>query len=113
MSKTEQEALRAKDEEALRAKDIANAAYVGSIGERLDFGWLTLAHLAVYDTEYGYVEVQTFRDEIGRLLVYKGKAPIHNIIVGDRVRVTATVKDHSEYRSVKQTIIKRPKARVD
>jgi hypothetical protein len=48
---------------------------------------------------------------MGRLVVYKGKAPIDNVIVGDRVRLIATVKDHSVYRSVKQTIIKRPTAR--
>jgi hypothetical protein len=52
--------------------------------------------------------VQTFRDEVGRLIVYKSKAP-SNYSIGERVRVTATVKDHSEYRGVKQTIISRPK----
>ena len=35
----EREAIRKAEEEALRAKDLANAAHVGSIGERIDFGW--------------------------------------------------------------------------
>jgi hypothetical protein len=104
----EREAVRKSDEEALRAKDLANAAHVSSIGERLDFGCLTLANHTGYHDQYGYVTVQTFRDEMGRLIIYKGKAPI-DCSVDERVRVTATVKDHSEYCGVKQTIIIRPK----
>jgi hypothetical protein len=69
---------------------------------------LTVADLRGYDDEYGYATVQTFRDEVGRLIVYKSKAP-SNYSIGERVRVTATVNDHSEYRGVKQTIISRPK----
>jgi hypothetical protein len=102
----ERETIRKAEKEALRAKDLANAAHVGSIGERMDFGWLTLADFTGYDTEYGYVTVQTFRDEAGRLIVYKGRAPIPDY---ERVRVTATVKDHSEYHGLKQTTIKRPR----
>jgi len=107
----EREAIRKAEEEVLRAKDLANAAHVGTIGKRIDFGWLTLADLSGYEDDYGYVTVQTFRDEAGRLIVYKGKAPIEDgdISIGERMRVTATVKDHSEYRGVKQTIISRPK----
>ena len=45
-----------------------------------------------YDDEYGYATVQTFRDEVGRLIVYKSKAP-SNYSIGERVRVTATVKE--------------------
>jgi hypothetical protein len=102
----EREAIRKAEKEALRAKDVANAAHVGLIGERRDFGWLTVADLSGYETRYGYVTVQTFRDELGRLIVYKGKAPI-DYSIGECVRVTATVKDHSEYRGIKQTIITR------
>jgi hypothetical protein len=104
----ESEAICKAEEEALRAKDIANAAHVGSIGKRMDFGWLTVASLTGYNTEYGYITVQTFRDEAGRLIVYKGKAPM-DLSPDERVRVSATVKAHSEYRGVKQTIISRPK----
>jgi hypothetical protein len=91
--------------EAQTATDLANSAYVGTVGERKVFT-LTLAYIAGYDSDFGHVTVEAYRDEEGRMVVYKGTAPV-GAELGQTVIVKATIKEHSERNGIKQTLISR------
>lgn len=88
--------------------------YVGTVGEKITLT-AKYDHCAWYETKsfkgWGTdtVYIHTFITPEGNLLVWK--TGIGNIKVdeGDSVQITATVKEHSEYKGDKQTILTRCK----
>lgn len=105
-------------------RDFSNSEWVAEPKKRLDLD-LTLVNVYEYEGySYSYYDsgtsyIYTFRDESGNCIVWKTK----NIIdcydeerdewvlaeVGSKVTMRATVKEHSEYKGTKQTVITRPK----
>lgn len=94
-------------EQAKRVKEEANSEYVGTVGERKDFV-LTFVREAHFDTEFGVTYVYTFKDENGNIFVWK-TGNILNLKENDKVTVKGTIKEHNEYKHVKQTVITRCK----
>ena len=66
----------------------------------------TITFVTGFDTQFGYTTVTGLRDDDGNMIVQKGVSIGDK---GDRLTVTATVKEHGERNGVKQTIISRPK----
>lgn len=69
-----------------------------------------------YDTQYGYTYIHSLRVgkarlvwKTGKLLEYFEDGDTKFYQVGDTVRIKGTVKEHSEYRNKKQTVVTRCK----
>lgn len=87
--------------------------YVGNIGERISTQ-VTLEHIFAYERcayrGYGteYVRIYKFRDDNGNVLVWNTTGFL-KLQDGDKVTITGTVKEHSEYKGEKQTSLQRCK----
>ena len=119
----EQEAINAeiqrKEEEkkAQREAEKAKSQYIGSVGDKITVT-VTLMFEASYDTKFGTTYIYSFRDDEGNTLVWKTTSSMvldeydargYVIFVqkGDKVTFSATIKDHTEYKGEKQTVIQR------
>ena len=88
-----------------RLKANAAAAYVGEIGDRIEIN-ATVKFCMGFDGFYGTTYINTMVDADGNIYVYKGKRLASK---GDQISLKATIKDHSEYKGAKQTVLSRPK----
>lgn len=90
------------------AKRAANAAsgFVGAVGDKITLT-LTVERIIVIDGYYGTDYITIARDEQGNVVTYKGRANLGG--KGDTATVKASVKEHTLYNGVKQTVIQRPK----
>lgn len=114
------DAIKAKEEarkaeiETERAKARETSQYVGSIGDKITVE-VTFVFEASFETQFGTQHIYTFRDDEGNTLVWKTSAflwyEVGNketpVCKGDKIRLTASIKDHSEYRGERQTILQR------
>jgi hypothetical protein len=92
---------------AIGEADMPESKPVGEVGKRLRGVTATLVRSASFDTMYGTKWVETFRTDAGETIVWKTTSPFCRL--GARVTFDATVKEHSEYRGEKQTVIARAK----
>jgi len=89
----------------------AASGFVGKVGERIEVA-VEVERVAGYDRPafrgFGteYVRIVTMRDAAGNAIVVKSPA-FYGREKGDKFTLRATVKDHSEYRGEKQTIVMR------
>lgn len=115
-------------EAKLRAmRDFSGSEWVGEPKQRLDMS-LTLVNDYEYEgRRYSYYDtstahIYTLRDDDGNCIVWRTKNLIYVdredekgrmrwklAEVGSRVTMRATVKEHGEYRGIRQTVITRPK----
>jgi len=84
----------------------AGSNHVGDIGQRIIIDG-TVENTVSFDGFYGTTYMTVIKDTDGNVYVYKGSRRIAK--KGETVNLKATVKDHSEYNGVKQTVINRPK----
>lgn len=101
----------ARSAEECKSQKAAESSHVGVVGNRGDFdlvytGWTS------YDTRYGQMNIHFFEDIKGNQLVWKtSKFPEgqngEDVDKGSRISCVATVKDHSDYNGVKQTVLTR------
>ena len=99
---------KANDE--LRASE-SKSSYVGNIGDKIEVkAKLTKCHS--YDSTFNYHTVTTFinifTDEAGNVYVWKSTA-YFDAGLDEPVILKGTIKDHSEYNGIKQTILTRCK----
>jgi hypothetical protein len=99
-------AARAAERLAQRNAPATSGQHVGTIGQREEFT-LTINRVMELDGMYGVTYFHTCTDVAGAIIVYKGSAELGE--VGATVRVKATIKEHTAYNGVAQTIINRPK----
>ena len=115
--KQKQEQRKAEQEaEEARIKALkAISQYVGEIGEKISAN-VTFDHTAYYDFKIGWREermhIHTFKDDAGNVLVWKTTSnSLYDCEEGQRYTLTGTVKEHSEYRDEKQTLLTRCKVK--
>ena len=88
--------------------------YVGQVGERLDLV-VTFKKRSTYEipSYEGWgtdtVGINVFRDDAGNCFIWKSTSAFFNIAEGSQVRLRGTVKEHSDYKGTKQTILQRCK----
>lgn len=88
--------------------------YVGQVGERLDLV-VTFKKRSTYEIPIyaGWgtdtVGINVFRDDAGNCFIWKSTSAFFNIAEGSQVRLRGTVKEHSDYKGTKQTILQRCK----
>ena len=84
-----------------------NSQHIGEVGDKVTLT-ITVERIVVLKSEFygdNYITIAT--DEQGNTIVYKGRTDIGG--KGDTCTIKASVKDHTEYNGVKQTLIQRPK----
>ena len=80
--------------------------HIGAVGDKIDID-VTLTHTGRYDTRFGTTWVHTFKDGTGNVLVWKTGSCAG--FESDTLHITGTVKEHDEYKGVKQTVLTRCK----
>jgi len=86
--------------------------WVGEVKVRQDFKGLTIQSMRYIDGRFGTVILVAFEDEPGNLIRWFASTKLDHIDKGDVVDIKATVKEHTEYKGVKQTMITRAKVLV-
>lgn len=107
-------AKEAKEAEEAARKTISN--HIGAVGDKLNIkvrfdhtAWYERKSFAGYGMETVYIV--SFRDESGNLLIWKTTSPkgCAELEEGDEISLKGTIKEHTEYRDEKQTILTRCK----
>lgn len=99
---------QARKAERLAQRDApaSSGHHVSTVGQREEFT-LTINKLMEFEGMYGMTYIHICTDANGNAFCYKGSSELGE--VGDTVRVKATVKEHTAYNGVAQTVINRPK----
>jgi hypothetical protein len=92
-----------KAAQAPQARTVSN--YVAAKGERIVLT-LTVKNIYSYDTAYGTTTMFIFNDEQGNCIVWKATSN-PSMAIGQTYSVKGTVKDHTDYKGTKQTLLTR------
>ena len=90
-----------------RQYDAEKSQWIGQVGNRQSFGDLVITFCKGFHGYYGVTFINVLKDAAGNVIVCKGTKKLG--ARGDRVKLTATIKQHGEREGVKQTIVNRPK----
>lgn len=110
--------IKSVKEQIIRENDTTE--YLGVVGEKLDV-LVAIDRIAQYDNGFGTIRVYTFKDTKGNVIVwktqkyleYEGKDGIvHGCKEGCKLRLVGKIKELSEYRGKKQTVLTRCKYQV-
>ncbi|BES53027.1 hypothetical protein [Aeromonas phage phiWae14] len=82
--------------------------HVGNVGERLRNIEVTVVSCRVFDTFYGCSSAITMVTKDGNVFTWFASGA-YNYEAGDKFEITGTVKEHSEYKGTKQTVLTRCK----
>lgn len=85
----------------------ANSKHIGAVGDKVTLT-LTIEHIIAIEGFYGTTYITIAHDEQGNAITYKGAGRTIGR-KGETLRIKASVKDHTEYNGIKQTVIQRPK----
>ena len=84
----------------------ANSQFIGEVGDKVTMT-ITVERIIVLKSEfYGDNYITIAHYESGNVITYKGRSDIGS--KGDIVIIKATVKEHTVYNGVKQTVVQRP-----
>lgn len=86
-----------------------DSEWVGEIGSRITFN-VTFVKKYGYQSKFGYTNIYTFNDEDNNILTWFSTVEIKKEI-GDEFTLVGTVKDHTEYKGIKQTVLSRCKVK--
>lgn len=79
--------------------------YIGVVGERIDFNDLRIVREYVSQGNYGSTYITTMEDPKGRSVVWFASKRVGDI--GTVVNLKGTIREHKEFKDVKQTVITR------
>ena len=79
--------------------------FIKNVKQRITID-VTLNKIRGYETMYGYMSVLEFIDGDGNILIWKTTKDVE-LHVGDKKTIVCTIKNHDEFRGVKQTNILR------
>lgn len=101
-----------KAEQELKASE-STSEHVGEIGDKLEIV-VTYTHTASWENSFGYraslTYLHTFKDEQGNVFTWK----TGNCIEADydtKMKITGTIKEHGDYKGIKQTVLTRCKVK--
>lgn len=112
--KAKEDAERLAEEARINAQK-SISQHIGEIGERIDLE-ATYDHSAWFETHIGWMTetmyIHTLRTAEGNVLIWKTSSnSLSNLEKGDKVHIRGTVKEHSEYKDEKQTVLTRCKVK--
>ena len=95
---------REKQWEATRLAAAAASSHVGTVGQRITITAATAKLVTSWETLYGTTRLYKFTDNQGNVFVWRASRAIK---ISDGMAIKGTVKDHSEYNGIKQTVLTR------
>ena len=84
----------------------ATSQHIGVVGDKITLT-ITVERIVVLESQFGTNFITLARDEAGNTIFYKGRTDIGS--KGDTTTIKASIKEHTAYNGVKQTVIQRPK----
>lgn len=97
-------------EDKLKAQN-STSTHVGQVGEKIE-SIMILVNRTSWESFYGYrgtvTYLYTLKDEQGNVFVWKTGTYL-NEDKGAKLRVSGTIKEHSEYKGINQTVLTRCK----
>jgi hypothetical protein len=104
---------RIKEMNQKKCDDVVKSReWVGGVKVRQDFKGLTIQSMKYIEGRFGTTILVAFEDEPGNLIRWFSSTKLDHIDKGDVVDIKATVKEHTTYKGVKQTMITRAKVLV-
>lgn len=105
-----------KIKEATKQINRSKSDYVGKVGDKIRIT-ATMTGLHFFKTQFGDQHIYTFTDIFNNVFVWKTTSYLDRITKntcipvqkGEKVELIGTVKDHSEYNGIKQTVLTRCK----
>lgn len=88
-----------------RAERSANSQYIGNVKERREFKGVTIEHVFDSEGQYGWTHFHVMTDAGGNCLTWRSST--RRLDPGSTVDLKGTIKDHTEYRGTKQTVLTR------
>lgn len=88
--------------------------HIGNIGDRLDLEVTFVKRFTYEVASYrgwgtDYMAINTFIDNDGNYFIWKSTSAYFNADERSKVRLRGTVKEHSDYKGIKQTVLQRCK----
>jgi hypothetical protein len=102
---TERQIALVEGEVAKRAAN-ATSAFVGAVGDKIEVK-LVVERVISFQTQFGTNWITLARDAQGNVFSYRGTVSLGS--AGESTTVKATIKEHTVYNGVAQTVIQRPK----
>lgn len=101
-----------KQREESRKQADSKSSWVGSVGDRIEIKDAVLSLLTSWDTEFGYTYLYKMVDTNGNIFTWKTGKWLGNddcIPEGTKITLKGTIKNHNEFRGIKQTELTRCK----
>lgn len=99
--------------DAQKKEEQANAErtqYFGAVGDKLEGVELIFKNIFFYETQFGGMCIYIFEDAEGHQFKWNTASGFANSLEeGDHIKLNATIKEHSEYKGIKQTVLTRCK----
>lgn len=95
-----------KELEENKESEAKASEYVGEVGQRIEVVLKSMVLLTSWDNGYGFTFLYKMVDENDNVLVWKASNPVD---CEDVKTIKGTIKEHSEYDGVKQTVLTRCK----
>lgn len=92
----------------IKAKAAAASQHIGTVGQKKFQVQATLQAAPSFESQFGVTVIYRFVDEQGNVIVWKTGAG-DGLDIGKRYSVVGTIKEHSEYKGTKQTVLTRCK----
>lgn len=96
-----------KQKEAAAAAVRSSSDFVGNVGERITIQAVAAKLVTSWDTQFGTTYLYKFADAAGNVYVWYASRSIE---LNDSMTLVGTVKDHTTYDGIKQTVLTRCKA---
>ena len=84
----------------------AASQWKGNIKDRLSLS-VTCINKVILDSEWGSTTLYTFKDTDNNIFVWFSSSCKTIINVNDTINLTGTVKDHTTYKGINQTVLTR------
>ena len=104
----------AKLQDEYKARTAPKTEFFGAVGQKVELV-LSLERRSSYETQWGTATIYAFVDDKGRHFIWKTSTwleAMDNANAGDKFILKGTIKEHSEYKGRKQTVLTRCKIAV-
>jgi hypothetical protein len=82
-----------------------NSAHIGVVGEKIKGVKVEIFRVSNFESMYGLTFVISMIDDNNNVIVWKTSSPVGE--KGEKRTIkTAIIKDHDEYKGIKQTVVK-------
>lgn len=110
-NKTIEAEAKRKEAELAHKAEQQRAEWVGAIKDKVEFKIASFTTLTSWETQWGLTSMYKFTDEFGNIYIWKTDKFFNSKELEDMEKCTlkGTIKEHSEFRDVKQNILTRCK----